>query len=300
MNLLGLIAVTVGCMFIQQPLATCVAEADDTTARVAGENTSVLPTPFMSGSSIDVVLTASAALVWDVKTDTVLYSKNIDDRRPVASLSKLVSVLTIRDLLPAKQEVEIPSEVKRSQIYGANIKLPVGEHTTVEDLLSASLVASANDAIVAAAIAASGDEESFAAAATQKAAELEMKDTKLANASGLSGGEQYSTARDMAQAMKLVYQDAALRPYLARKKDTLTTREGSVRSYESTNKLLGTYMPVIAAKTGYTDEAGENLVIITEGSNGQQIGAVILGSQQRFQDMKTLVEWIWRNYTWPQ
>ena len=79
----------------------------------------------------------------------------------------------------------------------------------------------------------------------------------------------------------------------------LRTREGSVRSYASTNKLLGTYFPVLAAKTGYTPAAGQNLIVMTHGEAGQRIGAVVLGSSDRFQDMKTLVEWIQRNYTWP-
>jgi len=64
------------------------------------------------------------------------------------------------------------------------------------------------------------------------------------------------------------------------------------------NKLLGTYFPVLAAKTGYTVAAGENLVVMTNGDEGQRIGAVVLGSEQRFYDMKVLVEWVWRNFEW--
>jgi D-alanyl-D-alanine carboxypeptidase len=79
----------------------------------------------------------------------------------------------------------------------------------------------------------------------------------------------------------------------------LVTQEGAIRRYTTTNRLLKTYVPVIAAKTGYTREAKENLALLTEGSNGQRVGAVVLGSDARFQDSKVLVEWIWRNYSWP-
>ncbi len=125
-----------------------------------------------------------------------------------------------------------------------------------------------------------------------------VENTKLANATGFSGGEQFSTARDVMRMLAVAYEDSVLRPYLSEKKGTVRTVEGTKRSFTSTNKLLGTYMPILAAKTGYTREAGENLVVITEGENGEQIGAVLLGSENRFHDMKVLVEWIWRNYTW--
>ena len=98
--------------------------------------------------------------------------------------------------------------------------------------------------------------------------------------------------------LTMAYAHPRIGEHLAAPLGTLVTDAGLTRHYVSTNKLLKTYVPIVAAKTGYTVEAGENLAIITEGSNGQQIGAVILGSSDRFQDMKVLVEWIWRNYSW--
>ncbi len=294
MNILDLAVVAVSCLFIQQPLPACMTSASEVGGAQAPSDA-----PILQGTSIDVVLTGASALVWDMASDEILYSKNIDERRPVASLSKLLSVLAVRSRLPVSQVVVIPPEVKKTQAFGAHIKLPVGEHTTVDQLLSASLIASANDAMVTLAVAASQSEDAFAQAASQQAASLGLSNTKLANSTGLSGGEQYSTARDLATALKLVYADPVLKPYLSQKKGLLVTQEGSRRAYETTNQLLGTYMPISAAKTGYTTEAGENLAVITSGPDGQEIGAVILGSEQRFQDMKTLVEWIWRNYTWP-
>ncbi len=256
--------------------------------------------PVFSGQSLDVVLSAQAVLAWDEQTDTVLYEKNADGRRPVASLSKLLSALTVRELLPAVRVVEIPRAVLATQRRGAHIRLPIGEHASVYDLLSASLIPSANDAMTALALAAANSEESFVAAANDWAVKHGLTNTKVSNATGLEGdGESYSTARDMKGLLRLAFRDTTLRTLLVSDSGVLRTQEGTIRRYKSTNKLLGTYFPVLAAKTGYTPAAGENLAVITYGEAGQRIGAVVLGSEGRFQDVKTLVEWIFRNYTWP-
>lgn len=287
----------IGCTLLQQPLHACIPYAttqDDEAPSVA---TAV---PHKTGQAIDVVLTAQAALVWDVRTKTVLYDKQGSTQRPIASLTKLLSALAIRELLPNPSTVvEIPSQVRAAQRGGANIKLPIGQHASVEELLAASMIRSANDAIVTLAVAGKGSEEAFVQYANEYAARHGLFHTKLANSTGLEGGVQYSTAQDVMKMLILAYKDPVLKPYLSQKKGTLTTQEGVRREYISTDELIGTYLPILAGKTGYTIAAKENLAIITTGPKGQQLGAVILGSDNRFQDMKTVVEWIWRNYTWP-
>jgi serine-type D-Ala-D-Ala carboxypeptidase (penicillin-binding protein 5/6) len=229
----------------------------------------------------------------------VLYNKNADAQRPVASLSKLVSALAIRSLLPVDTVVEIPEEVLEIQPRGADIRLPVGEHASVRALLAASMIPSANDAMLTLAIAASGSEDDFVEHINEYLEELGLSNTYLANSTGLYGGEQYSTARDVSIMLQQAYSDAVLRPMLFQGEGTLITREGTQRSYRTTNQLLGTYLPILAAKTGFTEEAGQNLAIMTHNGRGNRIGVVVLGSEDRFQDTKVLVEWIWRNYTWP-
>lgn len=237
--------------------------------------------------------------MWDEATGEILYAKNADRQRPIASLTKLLSALVVRETLPENTQVTIPASVLAAQRSGANIRLPVGEHVSVRELLRASMVASANDAMVSLADAAAGSEAAFVAQANAYARRYGYAHTKAVNATGLSGGDQYSTAHDIRRLLSSAYRDPLLRSFLSLETGTLTTLEGSTRAYKTTNKLLGTYVPIIAAKTGYTVEAGQNLAIITEGPQGQRIGAVILGSDERFQDMKIVVEWIWRNYTWP-
>lgn len=289
---LALIAVS--CLMAQQPTTSCMRP---TAAPVTIPAAPL--TPRHTGDAVDVILTAHAAIVWDLTTGYVVYEKNADVPRPIASLSKLLSALTIRHAASLDQTVEISSEATAQQRRGAHIRLPQGHHATVKDLLAASLIPSANDAMVAATISVADSEAAFITHANTYGQTLGLTHTKLANATGLSGGEQYSTARDVKTMLTRAYADPTLREFLSQPEGTLTTTEGTARHYQSTNKLLKTYLPIDAAKTGYTPEAGENLAIITSDAQGRQLGAVVLGSEQRFQDMKVLVEWIWRNYTWP-
>lgn len=256
--------------------------------------------PIRTGTSLDVVTSSKAAFAWDLSTGDTLYTYAAQEQRPIASLNKLASALAVRKLLSLETVIPIPAEVRQAQQRGAHVSLRVGEQARVDQLLSAGLIASANDAMVALAIAARGSEEEFVAYTNDMLLRLGIHHTQLANATGLAGGEQFSTAEDVRTIMDLVMRDDFLVMTLAQPGGKLTSQAGHVRNYTSTNELLATYVPVVAAKTGYTTQAGENLVLITQGADGQRIGSVILGSDNRFQDMKVLVEWIWRNYSWPK
>lgn len=295
MTLAHAILLITSCLATQAATNDCIALSDARSEQVAGATNN---TPRLTGGSLDVVITAQSAVAWDLTSGAVLYDKASSIQRPIASVSKLLAALVIRDTLPLNSIVEIPTTVITAQRQGSDINLPVGGHASVDDLLIAGLVASANDAMVTLASAVAGNEAAFVDTANAFAASHNLKDTKVANATGLPGGEQYSTAADVQQLLRLVYADPVLRDYLSRPAGTLVTSEGAVKPYVSTNKLLKTYVPIVLAKTGYTPAAGENLAMITVGDAGQLVGVVVLGSDDRFQDAKVLTEWIWRNYTW--
>ena len=298
MGVLELTLLAVSCVLHAPPATACIEQHQTPHTPLPTVLAAQQVGPHFSGDSVDVVLTAEAAYAWDVSSGASLYEKHSDTRRPVASITKLLSAVTAVDLLPPEALTVVSSTAARHARLGANVKLPAGHEVTVGQLLSASLIASANDAMVALAEAVKGSEPAFVDAMNQRAQQLGLVNTVASNATGLSGGEQFSTARDVSRLMTLAYKHPLLRPLLAAPNGTLRTEQGVTRHYESTNKLLKTYVPVQAAKTGYTVEAGQNLVIISEGAQGQLIGAVILGSEQRFQDMKVLLEWVGRNYSW--
>ncbi len=293
MTFFSLAALALGCLLIQNPLPQCLDEYQKTTPAVVAPDR-----PVLSGPALDVVLSAQAALVWDVATEKILYAHKADQERPIASLNKLLSLLAVRQLLPSEKIVAIPPEVRMAQRQGADVALPIGQHIDVGQLLAASAIPSANDAMLTLAIAAKGSEEAFVSYANDYAQKIGLTHTKAANATGLNGGQQYSSASDVRRVLTLARQDPVLAPLLAQSKGTIRTTEGFVKEYKTTDQLLGGYLPIIVAKTGYTVQAGENLAIITTTVKGHEIGAVVLGSANRFHDMKVLVEWIERNYSW--
>lgn len=298
MSFLELVAIGISCvLFSQSPAPGCVQDTVMGQPAIASAQT--VTAPYFSGQGVDVELTAESALAWDLETGEILYDKNSTERRPIASVSKLLSALYVRSIMPTSTVVEIPEEVLGAQRKGVDVQLTVGEHASVQDLLAAALIPSANDAMVSLAVAASGSEEVFVEEANTYAVSLGAQNTRLANSTGLEGGEQYSTAADVQIFLSEAFADPILRTYLSEGAGVIETQEGSRRTYETTNELLGSYLPVHAAKTGYTIQAGQNLTMISENDEGDLIGLVVLGSDQRFQDMKVLIEWINRNYTWP-
>lgn len=293
MSLVAAVVVALSCVVFTAPEPSCWSPSrpmEPAESRTDG--------PVRSPDALDVVITAQSAVAWEVASGAIMYEKNAAARRPIASLVKLLSVLTVRQHLKPEATVEIPAAVRTAQRRGAHIRLPAGHHASVQDLLAASLIASANDAIVSLAFASAGSEEMFVDVANAHAEKIGLASTKLTNATGLSGGEQYSTALDVRRLLTLAYQDPILRPYLKSERGRLVTAEGVIRDFTSTNDLLSTYLPVVAAKTGYTVEAEENVALLTHDAAGHTIGIVILGSRQRFQDAKVLAEWISRHYTW--
>lgn len=301
MSFFELALLLVGCLGVNGGGDACnitqTAQASEGRhAQVAG----IVSGPEMKDGVVDVELTAKSVIVWDVDSGKIIYEKNARDKRPIASLSKLLSALVVRQGLPMDTEIEVTENVRQAQAKGVDVQLPVGEHVKARDLLTAGMVASANDAMTALAEGYSGSEDNFAHDATLYAKSIGVVNTKLANATGLSGGEQYSTAEDVMKLLSLAYDDGELREMLSSADGSFTTREGSVRKFRTTNELLKSYLPILAAKTGYTYEAGENLAIITQDESGHKIGAVVLGSEERFQDMKVLIEWINRNFVWKE
>ncbi len=301
MTILDIVIVALGCLVTGQPKDVCmrIGDTEQQESRVAGAQPATNPRlPVRTGQAIDVDLTAQSVLAWDEETGMILYEKNASEVRPIASLSKLLSALVVRSVLSPTALVEVPPQVRQAQRRGANVKLPVGEHVSVADLLAAGLTASANDALVTLAMATYGSEEAFVSRANTFAQQHGFLNTRVSNATGLMGGEQYSTAYDVKEIFRAVYRDSLLGSYLNSPRGVLRTQEGTTLGYQSTNKLIGTYLPILAGKTGYTSEAGQNLALMTEGEQGQRIGIIVLGSKARFQDAKVLVEWVRRNYRW--
>ena len=141
-------------------------------------------------------LSASSAMLMDFDSALPLHAHNAHTRMGMASTTKIMTALTVLRLMDAGSTVSIPPEAVG--IEGSSVYLCAGERMTVEQLLYALLLSSANDAAVALAVCACGSVEAFVARMNEKAASLGLADTSFANPNGLDAQGHYSTARDMA------------------------------------------------------------------------------------------------------
>jgi serine-type D-Ala-D-Ala carboxypeptidase (penicillin-binding protein 5/6) len=237
------------------------------------------------------VPSAQAAIVVDARDGTVMFAKRPDAERAIASTTKLMTALLT--LEEAK-----PSEVFTAPAYSAapaesRINLREGERMTVEDLLEALLLESANDAAVALAENISGSRDAFVDEMNDRAEELGLDHTSYANPIGLDEPGNYSSAHDLATLASLLLR----KPRFARIVDMprATLESGShPRVVANRNDLVAAYPWVAGVKTGYTLNAGNVLVGAAEGGRRARVVSVVLGEPSeaaRDQDTLTLLRW---------
>ncbi len=237
------------------------------------------------------VSSAASAIVVDGRNGDVMFAKRPDQRRSIASTTKLMTALLAlerarpRDVFTAPPYDALPPE--------SRINLRTGERMTVADLLKALLLESANDAAAALAQNISGSRDAFVEAMNARAAELGLENTSYANPIGLDDPQNFSTARDLARLTRLLLN----RPRFARIVDTPVAEleSGAVpRVIDNRNTLVATTPWVSGVKTGYTGEAGYVLVGAAEGRGGAKVISVVLGEPSepaRDADTLELLTW---------
>ncbi|TSC58872.1 MAG: D-alanyl-D-alanine carboxypeptidase (penicillin-binding protein 5/6) [Candidatus Peregrinibacteria bacterium Greene0416_19] len=231
-------------------------------------------------------LTASGVLIMDLQSGQQMYARDADTRRPVASLTKLMTALVIAESHDLREWVPVPADIGR--VGGHVAYLPPGEHFTVGDLLKALLIGSANDAADTLASFHSGSSLAFAEEMNQRARELGLRNTSFRNPAGLDDDEQWSTARDIGWLVSYVVRRPELRTRLSTLSAVIVSREGNELTLSQTHALLRGDNPIIAGKTGTTDLAGECLMsIVREGSRDYVV--VLLGSRERYEDMRVVL-----------
>jgi len=221
---------------------------------------------------------AKAAVVMDAY-GTVLYAKFPNARLAPASTVKLMTAMVALDHLKPDDVVMISWNASRVKTIPPGI-CP-DEEMTVADLLHLALMKSINSSAVALAEAAAGSEAAFTVLMNRKAQELGARDTLFANASGLpKGGNQYSTASDLALIMKAALSYPLIREILATKEYTIRTTAGREIFVESSNHLLWQEQAMIIGKTGYTGNARHCFVGMMATESGPVFTAV-LGARSR-------------------
>lgn len=249
--------------------------------------------------SLGPVLTAASAAVVDTTTGAILWEKNADDVRPIASLTKLMSLLVVIES-GLSQDVEIELTTEDHTSLGYN-NFSVGERVRMRDLFAAALIASDNSAMQALARATGMSQDEFVERMNTRAAELGLSKTMFLDSTGLSS-ENVSTAREVIRLAAHAFHEPDIAALADRKTYSFTAVSGTPHTVYSTNLLLGSMVQVTAGKTGYVTDSGYNFVAEAVNDSGDAIIAAVLGSDSvadRFQDYKMLTIWTWANYKWP-
>ena len=235
-------------------------------------------------------IAGESAIVVDVRSGRVLYAKNADTPRAVASTQKIITALCVLDAGDIDKPVTI--EASDGACEPTKLKLKAGEVYTRRELLKVLMVKSANDVARALARDVGGDQQNFAALMNRKAAALGMRNSYFLNPNGLPLPGQYSTARDMAIAARAIYGSPLIRSYTATKAFTFRFNDGHTREIENTNRLLKTVPYCDGLKTGTTDAAGRCLVA-SGLLNGRSVIVVVLHSNTPniWSDSAKLLAW---------
>ena len=239
-------------------------------------------------------LECRAAILMEPETGRVLYEKAPDERMPIASITKLMTLLlTFEAIRGGKLTLDTPVPVSEHAYHmgGSQIWLEPGEQFTLDEMLKAICVSSANDTAVAVAELVGGSETAFVQQMNARAAELGMEHTTFRNACGLDTEGHLSTARDVAIMSRTILNTCPeVLHYTGIWTDTL---RGGQTQLVNTNKLLRRYNGITGLKTGTTGGAG---VCITASAtrDGLDLIAVVLGapsSKERFEAATTLLDY---------
>ncbi len=202
---------------------------------------------------------AQSAILIKADTGEVLFKQNEAARLPMASTTKIMTALVAVESLPLNTPVTVSAEAVG--VEGSSIYLTEGETLTLEALLYALMLESANDAAVAIAIAVSGSVDAFAERMNQRAAELGLQGTHFVNPHGLDDPEHYTTAHELAIITKEALKHEALVTIMSTQRKTIPHQESStVRLLLNHNRLLKSYDGAIGVKTGFTKKSGRCLV----------------------------------------
>ncbi len=232
----------------------------------------------VSSNCFGEIIKSRAALTIDASTGEILFSKNSNWRLPPASTTKLMTAIVAIENENLSKVVRISKKASRAAHSKAGFK--EGDQVTIEALLYAALLKSANDAAVALAEAISGSEQQFVLLMNGKALSIGAEDTKFINATGLPGPGQYITALDLSKILGYALEIPKLREILATPEARITTEEGRVFFLRSTDRLLLLDDKIIGGKTGYTRRAGYCFVCAARGET-RTILVAILGSPSR-------------------
>lgn len=233
--------------------------------------------PVHAAALTEAEVKAPSAVLMEAQTGKVLYEKNSHEKRPCASITKVMTLLLVMEALDTGK-IKLTDTVSASEhaasMGGSDIWLKPGESMSVDDMLKATVIASANDAAVALAEFVSGSEDEFLQQMNEKAKELGMKETVFKNCNGLDEDGHVTSAYDVAVMSRELMKHKKIFDYTKTWIDYL--RDGKTQLV-NTNRLIRSYNGITGLKTGTTGKAG-SCISATAERDGVKLIAVVLGA----------------------
>lgn len=263
------------------------------------EDIYIMPANSKNSNETNLNIKAKSCFLLETKTKKVLYKNNEKEKLAPASITKIMSILLIMEKLEQgylNLSTKITASEHACSMGGSQIWLEPNETMTVDELLRATIIASANDATVALAEAISGSEEAFVELMNNKAKELKMKNTHFKNATGLDEEGHYSCAEDVAIMSAELIKHDLVKKYSTVWMDALRNGESEL---VNTNKLVRYYEGCTGLKTGTTSKAGYCLSATAERDNMELVAVILDGetSNDRFNGARKLLDFGFANYS---
>ncbi len=254
------------------------------------------PLPTLKDGAKFPILSSQSVMAVDLTSGVTLYEKDPNKALLPASTTKIVTALVALDTYEENQVLK----VGRVSVEGQKMGLVMGEEMKFIDLLNGLLIYSANDAAEVLAQNHPGGRALFIGLMNKKVKDLGLTNTHFTNPVGLDDGAQYSTTRDLVVVSKYAMRNPIFKEIVGTKEKTVYSVDNRfVHRLTNINKLLGTVPGVMGVKTGWTENARENLVTYVERDN-KKVMIVVLGSSDRFGETKELIDWIFESYSWEE
>ena len=264
--------------------------------QVSNQNRTALPHKLDNGS-LGVKITAQSAAVIDKDSGIVLWKKNADQIRSIASITKLMTAIIFLENKPDWNDSIVLEP--RDEANGGTPDIKRGETVRVKDLFHTSLIASDNNATLALVRSTGLTRDEFVKEMNKKAKSLGLENTHFVGPTGLSDDNK-STAIEILQLAKYAFEHEDINAVAGLAEYNFTSLSGESHRIFSTNQLLSSYLDIEAGKTGFINASGYCIVAEVKGEQANVI-TVVLGSEtnpDRFQDLKILTGWILENFDW--
>lgn len=262
--------------------------------------------PEKSSGSSDPQIYAKSVILMDVDSFHVMFSKNANDKIPIASTTKIMTAMVVLENYSDRLDEVVTITYPMIAVEGSDIKLQAGEKITVENLMKGLLIMSGNDTAFSLATH-FGGKEKFVEEMNKKAVHLGLKDTQFKDPAGLDD-EGFSTARDLAILGSYAMRNLKFREIVKTSETIITSVDGSTsHELKSSNRMVKPdeylfFQYAVGVKTGFTYAAGHCLVSAAN-KDGHEILGVVLNTNENSitasaAESRKLLEWGFSNWNW--